>query len=69
LCDEAKTALDRVAAVSGATWTEVDIEGDIELEREYAEMIPVITLDGRMHGYFRVEEDRLLRDLHHRKLD
>jgi len=39
------------------------VESDIELEREYGERVPVVLLDGKEHGYFRVEEDRLLRDL------
>jgi glutaredoxin len=63
LCDEAKAALDRVTAASGEAWSELSVDADIELEREYGERLPVILLDGRDHGYWRVEEDRLLRDL------
>ena len=43
--------------------TEVDIASDPELTAEYGERIPVIMLDGKEHGYWRVEEDRLLRDI------
>ena len=63
LCDEAKAALDRVTAASGESWSELSVDTDIELEREYGERLPVILLDGRDHGYWRVEEGRLLRDL------
>ncbi|HEY7173416.1 MAG TPA: glutaredoxin family protein [Micromonosporaceae bacterium] len=63
LCDDAKMALDRVASATGEQWVEVNVESDIELEREYGERLPVVLLDGKEHGYFRVEEDRLLRDL------
>lgn len=63
LCDVARDALRRVAEQTGEGWTELDIESDIELEREYGDRIPVVLLDGREHGYWRVEEDRLLRDL------
>jgi hypothetical protein len=35
----------------------------IELERDYGDRVPVVLLDGQEHGYWRVEEDRLLRDL------
>ncbi|MEH1012007.1 glutaredoxin family protein [Micromonospora sp. CPCC 206060] len=63
LCDDARAALDRVAAVTGDRWTELDIADDIELEREYGDRLPVVLLDGKEHGYWRVEEDRLLRDL------
>lgn len=65
LCDVAKEAMARVAATAGMGWTEVSIEGDPELEREYGDRVPVILLDGKEHGYWRVEEARLLRDLGH----
>jgi hypothetical protein len=55
--------MDRVAEATGETWREVNVTGDLELEREYGDRLPVILLDGREHGYWRVEEDRLLRDL------
>ncbi len=63
LCEDAKAALDRVVAVTGDDWVEKDVTGDIELEREYGDRLPVVLLDGKEHGYWRVEEERLLRDL------
>ncbi|MEV0152828.1 glutaredoxin family protein [Micromonospora sp. NPDC050686] len=63
LCEEARAALDRVVAVTGDRWVEKDVTGDVELEREYGDRLPVVLLDGKEHGYWRVEEDRLLRDL------
>jgi glutaredoxin len=63
LCDVAKETMDRVAAKSGESWTEIDISGDDGLEDEYGLRIPVVLLDGKEHGYWRVEEERLLRDL------
>ena len=63
LCDEAKDAIARVATAAGVGWTEISVEGDLELEREYGDRVPVILLDGKEHGYWRVEEARLLRDL------
>ncbi len=63
LCEVARGALDRVVATTGDRWTEVDVSDDLELEREYGDRLPVVLLDGREHGYWRVEEDRLLRDL------
>ncbi len=59
LCDDAKQALDRI----GVEYTEVDIAADPELTAEYGDRIPVVLLDGREHGFWRVDEDRLLRDL------
>ncbi|WP_238010853.1 glutaredoxin family protein [Dactylosporangium sp. AC04546] len=63
LCDDAKEIMARVAAATGEEWTEVDITGDEQLEEEYGFRIPVVLLDGKEHGYWRVEEERLLRDL------
>lgn len=63
LCEVAKEALARVADDTGERWRELDVATDPELEREYGDRLPVILLDGREHGYWRVEEDRLRRDL------
>jgi glutaredoxin len=63
LCEVAKEAIERVDARTAAGWVEVDVTSDLELEREYGDRVPVILLDGREHGYWRVEETRLLRDL------
>jgi len=53
----------RVAAASGEAWDELDVTSDLELERDYGDRLPVVLLDGSEHGYWRVEEERLLRDL------
>jgi len=63
LCDVAKDVMRRLAGSHGVAWREVDVETDITLEREYGDRLPVILLDGVEHGYWRVEEERLLRDL------
>jgi glutaredoxin len=63
LCDVAKEAMARVSTATGERWVELDVDTDLELVREYGERVPVVLLDGREHGYWRVEEDRLLRDL------
>jgi glutaredoxin len=60
LCEEAEQVLDRIAPEG---WTRVEVEGSIELERDYGDRVPVVLLDGKEHGYWRVEEERLLRDM------
>ena len=47
----------------GEPFEEIDITSDPELEMEYGDRIPVIVLDGKEHGYWRVEKERLRRDL------
>lgn len=63
LCEEAEQVLARVAEATGERWTTVDVTDSLELERDYGDRVPVLLLDGREHGYWRVEEQRLLRDL------
>jgi glutaredoxin len=63
LCDVAKEALARVSERAGVPWQEVDVDSDPKLLEEYWDRVPVILLDGKEHGYWRVEEERLLRDL------
>ena len=63
LCVVAAQALERVRAVTGAAWLAVDVTTDQELEREYGDRLPVILVDGVEHGYWRVEEPRLIKAL------
>ncbi len=59
LCEDAKAALERI----GEPYVERYVDGDLDLEAEYGDRVPVVLLDGKEHGYWRVEEDRLRRDL------
>jgi glutaredoxin len=63
LCDDAKHVLVRIAEQTGVAWDEVDVDADPELAYEYGDRVPVVLLDGAEHGFWRVEEARLLRDL------
>jgi glutaredoxin len=66
LCDPAREAMVRVAAATGVGWREVDVDTDDELAMEYGDRLPVVLLDGAEHGYWQVEERRLIRDLERR---
>jgi glutaredoxin len=63
LCEDAKTVLDRIGEQTGEGYDEDDNSGAADLTAEYGDRIPVVLLDGKEHGYWRVEEQRLLRDL------
>ena len=63
LCDDAKDVIARISAETGVEWNEVDVDADPELAYEYGDRVPVVLLDGKEHGFWRVEESRLLRDL------
>lgn len=59
LCDEASSTLVAMAAELGFAYDEVDVDADPDRRAEYSDRVPVILLDGREHGYWRVEESRL----------
>lgn len=64
LCDDARSALHEVLAepeFAGAELAvdEKNILDDAALAAEYAEEIPVVLLDGRVHTIWRVEPERL----------
>lgn len=63
LCDDAREVVARVCAEVGVAWEERDIRLDPAEFAEYVDRIPVILVDGREHGYWRVEEERLRRAL------
>lgn len=59
LCAEAEAEVARICADVGVSWTSVDVDSDPDLRAEYGDRVPVIEVDGREHGFWRVEEDRL----------
>jgi len=59
LCEEACRDVSRIATELGVTWSDRDISGDDELMAQWAEYVPVVLVDGRVHGWFRVDETRL----------
>lgn len=63
LCVRARADLDAVARRTGAAWAEIDVADDPELAREYGDRLPVVLLDGKEHGYWDVDVERLERDL------
>lgn len=63
LCDDAQSVVEKVCAEVGASWEKKDITEDEELHRAYWEQIPVVLVDGEQHTFWRVDEDRLRREL------
>jgi glutaredoxin len=64
LCDDARPVVERVVADHpGATLQERSIVDDDALRQEYAEDIPVVLIDGRVHSNWHVDADRLARAL------
>lgn len=59
LCDDACDAVARITGDVGVEWSALDITGDEALMQQWSEYVPVIVVDGKVHDWFRVREDRL----------
>jgi glutaredoxin len=71
LCDEARDAIDGVLLEfrkanpnTDVTLEEQNILEDEALRLKYAEEIPVLLIDGKMHNYWRIDDERLMRALY-----
>jgi glutaredoxin len=58
LCAKAEADVARICDELGHGWNAVDIDSDPELRAEYGDQVPVIMIDGREHGFWRLEEAR-----------
>lgn len=63
LCEQAHEVLLRLRDELGFGYDELDVDADRDRRNEYSNRVPVIMVDGKEHGYWRVEEDRLRRAL------
>jgi glutaredoxin len=63
LCADAEAALRRIGTELAFTELAftlrlVDVDADRATANEYSDRVPVILIDGREHGYWRLEEAR-----------
>jgi glutaredoxin len=58
LCEQAEQALTRLRAELGFGFERLDVDADPQRRAEYSDRVPVVLIDGREHGYWRVEEAR-----------
>jgi glutaredoxin len=63
LCESARKVIDRVRAEVPFELEEIDITGDVDLERRYRERIPVVLVDGEEVFTYFVHPDALRRRL------
>lgn len=59
LCDDAVAAVTQLASEIAFTWDVVDVDTSPDLQDRYGDRVPVVLVDGREHGYWRVETERL----------
>jgi glutaredoxin len=58
LCSDAEVLLRRLSGELGFGYEELDVDADPDRRAEYSDRVPVILVDGKEHGYWRVEEAR-----------
>lgn len=58
-CVAAREDIERICVELGVPWGTSDVDADPELRAEYGDRVPVILIDGREHGFWKVEEQRL----------
>ena len=63
LCQEAEKNVREVMIKIPFKLEVIYIDGDQELERLYGEEVPVITINGDVHDYYKVDKQRLLKAL------
>lgn len=71
LCDTARETIEAVLfefrtanPEASVVIQEQNILEDEALQLKYAEEIPVLLIDGKMHNYWRIDEERLMRALY-----
>ncbi len=63
LCADAEAAVRRLRDELGFDYVELDVDQDAARRAEYSDRVPVVLIDGREHGYWRVEEARFRKAL------
>ena len=63
LCEEAEKSVREVLTEIPFELEVIAINGDQELEKRYSEEVPVITINGDVHDYYKVDKRRLLKAL------
>jgi glutaredoxin len=58
LCADAEELLRRLCGELGFGYEELDVDTDPDRRAEFSDRVPVILVDGKEHGYWRVEEPR-----------
>ena len=63
LCEIVKETLTKLERRGGFTWSEVDVDSDDQLRRQFTDEVPVVFIDGRKAFKYRLDEREFLRKL------
>lgn len=59
LCEDVRPIVESVCADLGARWREVDVDSDPGLLAAYADLVPVVLVDGREVAHWFLSEKQL----------
>ena len=68
LCEVAFQTLTSLQGELDFDLTKLFIDGDVELEKQYGEQVPVILIDGQQHDFWRVDPERFRSSLERHRL-
>jgi glutaredoxin len=63
LCEVVKESLAKLERRGGFTWHEIDVDSDLELQRQFTDEVPVVFIDGRKAFKYHMSEQEFLRKL------
>lgn len=63
LCEVVKESLAKLSRRGGFTWSEIDVDTDLELRRRFNDEVPVVFIDGRKAFKYHMNEQEFLRKL------
>lgn len=66
LCADARAVLEEVAARTGEAWVSVDVDSSPDLLAAYGELVPLVLVDGRECGHWRLDAAAIETALHGR---
>lgn len=61
LCDDARRTVERVTAEAGIGFVETDVDRVPALRAEFGDLVPVVRVNGKEIGYWRIDETKLRR--------
>ena len=63
LCEIVKETLTKLQRRGSFTWSDIDVESDDELRRQFTDEVPVVFIDGRKAFKYHMDEREFLRKL------
>lgn len=59
LCDDARAVVAQVCESLGQEWVQCDVDADKALRERFGDEVPVVTVDGEVVGFWRIDPDLL----------